>query len=440
MRQIRILFFFLLCLNISFAQELEPEQLYKKVLPSVMTLKVKEINGDSRIGTAFMTIKDGIAATAWHVIEDASSVTAKFSSGEEFDVSGVIDIDEERDIALILVKGFRRPLLKLSDKNPKVGMKVYVIGTPKGLEFSMSDGIVSQIRMIDTAKLYQFTCPASPGNSGSPLLNSKGEVIGIVSRQISEGQNLNFATPADYILGLATSNPATPFIISSLFPQKLENILKKHYEARGGLKNIKAVQTIQTTGKITMMGKDYPTTIYQKRSGGFRSDMVMGKANIVQAYDGKIGWQIIPMAGTLDPIDMKEQELQSIKEQADLDGFLVDWKDKNYRLELVGKEKIDEKPVYHIKVIRQDTTEHHIYLDAKTYLPVQETEKMKMMGKETEIVTSLGDYRKVDKLMMPFSQEVGGAMPQKIKFDKIIFNEEIPDSIFVKPAAKNDLR
>jgi len=227
-------------------------------------------------------------------------------------------------------------------------------------------------------------------------------------------------------------------VITISSAQKLDDILKKHYEARGGLKNIKAVQTIQTTGKITMMGKDYPTTIYQKRSGGFRSDMVMGKVNIVQAYDGKIGWQIIPMAGTLDPIDMKEQELQSIKEQADLDGFLVDWKEKNYKLELVGKEKIAEKSVYHIKVIRQDTTEHQIYLDVKTYLLVQEMEKMEMMGKEMEIVTSLGDYRKVDKLMMPFEQEVGGAMPQKIRFEKIVFNKTIPDSIFVKPNIKHD--
>jgi hypothetical protein len=222
--------------------------------------------------------------------------------------------------------------------------------------------------------------------------------------------------------------------------QTLDLILKKHYEARGGLKNIKAVQTIQTAGKITMMGKEYPTAIYQKRSGGFRSDMAMGKVNIVQAYDGKIGWQIIPMAGTLDPIDMKAEELQSIKEQADVDGFLVDWKEKNYKLELVGKENIGEKSVYHIKVTRLDTTEHHIFLDAKTYLPVQESEKMKMMGKETEIVTSLGDYRKVGKLMMPFSQEVGGGMPQKIQFEKIVFNEVIPDSIFIKPAARTDLK
>ena len=222
-------------------------------------------------------------------------------------------------------------------------------------------------------------------------------------------------------------------LVSLSSAQKLEDILKKHYEARGGLKNIKAVQTIQTTGKITMMGKEYPTTIYQKRSGGFRSDMAMGKVNIVQAYDGKIGWQIIPMAGTLDPIDMKEQELQSIKEQADLDGFLVDWKEKNYKLELVGKEKISEKSVYHIKVIRQDTTEHHIYLDAKTYLPVQETEKMKMMGKEMEVVTTLSDYRRVDKLKMSFAQEVGGGMPQKIQFEKIEFNKPIPDSLFTKP-------
>jgi hypothetical protein len=223
------------------------------------------------------------------------------------------------------------------------------------------------------------------------------------------------------------------FSCSAAFPQTLDNVLKKYYEARGGLKNIKAVQTIQSTGKMAIMGKEYPLTMYQKRSGGYRSDFTMGKSTIVQAYDGTTGWQIIPMSGSLEPSDMSESELQSIKEDADFDGFLVDSKQKGYSVELVGKEKLNEADVFHIKVTRKDTTDHHIFLDAKTYLPIKHSEIIVMQGKEMEIITTLADYKKVGKVMFPHTMEVSGGMPQKMIFENIILNKPINDSLFIKP-------
>lgn len=189
------------------ADDLKPEQLYKKVLPSVMTLTVQKGDGTAATGTGFLAVKEGLAVTAWHVVRDAKTATAKFSDGEEFEVSGLVDKDEKRDVALVRVKEFGRPLLPLVAAAPEVGAKAYAVGTPEGLDFSLSDGLVSQIQRSDGVTLYQFSCPASPGNSGGPLVNAGGEVIGVVSRQFRDGQNLNFAMPAAYALALDASLP-----------------------------------------------------------------------------------------------------------------------------------------------------------------------------------------------------------------------------------------
>lgn len=186
----------------------QPEQLYKRLLPSVMTLTVQKADGSTATGTGFLAVKEGLAVTAWHVVRNAKSVTAKFSDGEEFEVPGLVDKDETRDVALIRVKEFGRPLLTLATAAPEVGAKAYAVGAPEGLEFSLSDGLISQTRKDGGVTFYQFSCPTSPGNSGGPLAEADGEVIGIVSRQMRDGQNLNFAMPSTYALALDATLPA----------------------------------------------------------------------------------------------------------------------------------------------------------------------------------------------------------------------------------------
>lgn len=189
------------------ADDPKPEQLYKRLLPSVMTLTVQKADGTTATGTGFLAVREGLAVTAWHVVKDAKRATAKFSDGEEFEVSGLVDRDEKRDVALVRVKEFGRPLLPLATSAPEIGAKAYAVGAPEGLEFSLSDGLVSQIQKDAGVTLYQFSCPVSPGNSGGPLVNAGGEVIGVVSRQFRDGQNLNFAMPAAYALALDATLP-----------------------------------------------------------------------------------------------------------------------------------------------------------------------------------------------------------------------------------------
>src|ERR1051325_7915673 len=184
------------------SQERSAENIYTGVVPSIATVHVDKADGTTAVATAFLALQDGIAVTAWHVVDGATRVVLRFSDGEEFESSGLIDFDSKRDIALLHVRVSGRPLLQLAASDPTIGSRAYVVGSPRALDFTISDGLVSQIQTVAGVKQIQFSCPASPGNSGGPLINTEGKVIGVVSWQVVNGQNLNFATPVGYVTGL----------------------------------------------------------------------------------------------------------------------------------------------------------------------------------------------------------------------------------------------
>ena len=192
-------------------QDVDGAALYKRVLPSIATLSVVHKDGKSSLGTGFLAYKPGLMVTAWHVVENAKTVTAKFSDGEEFECTGIVDKDISRDVAIIRVKSVGKPLLAVADEKPDVGSKAFVVGAPRGLDFSISDGIVSQVDTIEGKKVIQYTCPSSPGNSGGPLLDSSGKVRGVVSFLLRDSQNLNFAIPVSYVSGFDLSLTTVPW-------------------------------------------------------------------------------------------------------------------------------------------------------------------------------------------------------------------------------------
>src|SRR5688572_19664153 len=191
------------------AQEIPAEKIYEISLPSVLTLRVENKAGDRYVGSAFLAIKDGVAVTAWHVIYDAVKVTAKFADGANCEVMGFIDCDETKDIALLKIDVKPRALMTIAKAKPTIGMRTYVIGSPKGYEFSISDGLLSQIQKVDGFHQYQVSCPFSPGNSGGPILNNRGEVVGIAAWTRNGAQNVNFATPAHEAYQLNADKPIT---------------------------------------------------------------------------------------------------------------------------------------------------------------------------------------------------------------------------------------
>lgn len=165
---------------------------------------VVERDGARSGGSGFILSPEGIIATAAHVIEGASSAVVRLAAGDEYPVQGVLFEDPDRDLALIRIAGFGLPTARLGNSDSvEVGQRVMAVGAPLGLETSVTDGIVSALRLNEGSRVFQLSVPVSPGSSGGPVATADGRVIGVVrSKIIAAGaENLSFSVPINYLRG-----------------------------------------------------------------------------------------------------------------------------------------------------------------------------------------------------------------------------------------------
>jgi len=165
-------------------------------------------------GSGFLATTDGKVVTNYHVIKDASTATVKLGDGRSYTLSGVINYDADRDIAILQLPISNTQSVTLGDSNKIAnGDDIVVIGNPKGLENSVTTGVISSTsRVIDNQVWVQFSAPVSPGSSGGPIFNSNGEVVGVVTSKIvqEEVEGINFAVPINDVKTLLSYNkPAT---------------------------------------------------------------------------------------------------------------------------------------------------------------------------------------------------------------------------------------
>ena len=149
----------------------------------------------SSLGTGFFIDDNGTVVTNYHVIEDCSSANITTNDGESFPVTSVLGYDKDLDIAILSTAKENSNAVQTST-NVTTGENVYVLGSSLGLTGTFSEGIISTAeRKIDTNTYIQISAPISHGNSGGPVVNALGEVIGIASAGFDDGQNLNLAIP-----------------------------------------------------------------------------------------------------------------------------------------------------------------------------------------------------------------------------------------------------
>lgn len=178
-------------------KELTARQIAQRTFPSVVVLVAEDRAGDSYLGSGFFVDED-VIATNYHVIKAATKVVARRVGQKQVYRVSILSTDEERDLALLKLEGANaRPLTFAKGYRVAVGDVVYVAGNPEGLEGTFSQGIVSALRGND---YLQITAPISHGSSGGPVLNTRGEVIGVAIGTIEQGQNLNFAVPISQLL------------------------------------------------------------------------------------------------------------------------------------------------------------------------------------------------------------------------------------------------
>jgi serine protease Do len=165
--------------------------LVKQVMPGVVLIQTYDSNGNELgQGSGFVISKEGEVVTCYHVMRGYSTATVTTSDEMKFEVRNVIALNKSDDLARISLSAtdYNFTNLSLNTTTLDVGQEVIAIGGPLGLEKTVSQGIVSAIRN----NTVQMTAPISPGSSGGPVFNMRGEVIGIVSSQMKTGQNLNF--------------------------------------------------------------------------------------------------------------------------------------------------------------------------------------------------------------------------------------------------------
>ncbi len=201
-------------------KSLTAREIARRTLPAIVTIVTENENGSVlTVGSGFQ-IRPDIIATNYHVIEDASRASVAFQGGTpKFEVAGTIAVDEQSDLALleigkviqakdpydaIVVSAFSG--LPMANTEAEIGDAIYVAGNPEGLEGTFSQGIVSALRGDD---YIQITAPISHGSSGGPVVNRYGEVIGVASAFLKEGQNLNFAIPVAKLVRLLANRSVT---------------------------------------------------------------------------------------------------------------------------------------------------------------------------------------------------------------------------------------
>lgn len=218
--------------------------------------------------------------------------------------------------------------------------------------------------------------------------------------------------------------------------QSVDEIIKKNLEAKGGIQKIKAVKTVKVTAKIVQQGLEIPLIIQQKRPRMVRVDVTFQGKSQTTAYDGESGWKVDPFQGSPDPEKIAGDDLKQAEEQADIDGALVDYKEKGHTVELLGKEDLEGTPVYKLKLTLKNGDVRNIYIDADNYLELKVTLKRKTSGGELEIDQYVGNYKPVNGLMFPFSIEtkVKGQTVNQIVIDKVELDVPVDDSLFKMPA------
>jgi len=182
-------------------KEFTAEEIYAKCSPAVFYVEVYDAQGQAfATGSGFFIDSDGTAITNYHVIDGAHSAKIKIGDTEEFyDVEGVYDCDEANDWAVIKVEGSGFDYLEKGDKSTVVGgATVYAMGSPLGLQNTISQGLISNVnRVLDGVSFIQTSAAISSGSSGGALINKYGEVIGITSAKFTDGENLGLALPIE---------------------------------------------------------------------------------------------------------------------------------------------------------------------------------------------------------------------------------------------------
>jgi len=222
--------------------------------------------------------------------------------------------------------------------------------------------------------------------------------------------------------------------------QTADELVQKNIEAKGGMEKIKAIKTVRLTGKLDA-GGGFTAAVGQenKRPNLVRETFTLQGMTQVQAYDGSTAWEVRPFGGRKDPQLMGDDDVRDLLIDSDLDGPLVDYKEKGNQVEYLGHDIVDGDDALRLKVTLKNGDIIYYYLDPDTLLEIRTERREFIRGAVHDSVADLGSYKPVAGVMFPFSVNGGPkddpTQWQSITYEKIEANLPLQDSDFAVPAS-----
>jgi len=225
--------------------------------------------------------------------------------------------------------------------------------------------------------------------------------------------------------------------------QSVDDVIANNIKARGGLEKLKSVRTIRTTSKLSVGSFRAAFVQENKRADKVREEAIIQGMAQVQAYDGKSAWQISPFGGRKDPELMSQDDSKGLAIDADIDGPLVDYKEKGHKAELVGHDSVEGTDCFKVKLSLKNGDVRYYFLDADSFLELKIETQSNIRGTVQFTDTFLGDYEAVDGIFYPYAIETGDKGSDsrtKFSIDKVELNVPLDDTRFVMPASKPEAK
>ena len=239
---------------------------------------------------------------------------------------------------------------------------------------------------------------------------------------------------------------AGTFVAAGLYAQDkpipvketVDTLVAKNTEAKGGAQALAAVTSLKLQGKMVVnSGRlELGYIVIKKRPNAVREETTLQGMTRIDAYDGTEGWKISPFQGRKDPEKTSADDAKALLEDAEIDGPLINWKEKGSTVEYLGTEDVDGTLAHKLRVVRKNGDINYVYLDPDHFLEIRIVTQRMQNGAQVEIETDLGDYEKINGVFFPFSVEggpKGDTDKQKIVFEKAEANTPIDDATFKFP-------
>jgi serine protease Do len=317
------------------------EQIAETVHPSIVVLTVSGRDGKgASLGTGFIVSADGLITTNFHVIDVGRAVTVELADGKHFDATEVSAADRERDLAVIRIDAKGLAAVKLGDSTKmKDGQAIVAVGNPRGLKRSVVTGVLSSRREVEGRPVLQLAMPVEPGNSGGPVLDMEGRVVGVVSSKSLVTPNLGFAVAVESLKPLLDKPHPVPMsawlTIGALDPEDWQTQDGARWRQRAGRIQVQGAGTGFGGRSLCLWKQDLPALPYEA-GVMVKLDDESGAAGLVfRAEDDKC-YGFYPSGGKLRLTRFDGPDVFSwkvLREQASPDYRPGDWNALKVHLE-----------------------------------------------------------------------------------------------------------